>query len=126
MQLTKHNELPICRNCYHLKGSCKCRKGYIYVDVGILFAIQTLNIKGYRTTCSCEGHSIEELNGIKFDGEIGFDKEYDFDVEIPSICELKYNNNVMWLTMKDNCNATKEDFLREINDWCIKLRSINV
>jgi hypothetical protein len=125
MQLTKHNEVPICRNCYQLKGSCKCRKGYIYVDVGILFVIQTLNIKGYYTTCSCEGHDKEELKDLKFDGVIGFDKEYDFNVDIPNICKLEYYNNTMWLTLKEDCNATKEDFLREINKWCIKLRSIN-
>ncbi len=125
MKLTKHNEVPICRNCFHIKKSCKCRKGYIYVDVGILFAIQTLNIKGYKTTCSCEGHDREELGEIKFDGIIGFKEKYNFNVEIPKICKLDYNNNIMWLTMKDDCNASKEDFLKEINNWCIELENIN-
>lgn len=126
MELTKHKEVPICRNCYHLKGSCKCRKGYIYVDVGILFAIQTLNMKGYQTTCSCEGHDKEELDkyGLKFDGVIGFNKKYEFN-EIPNICKLEYYNDIMWLTLKEDCNATKEDFLREINNWCIRLENID-
>lgn len=121
MQLGKHSEVGICSECYTLKGGCNCKKRYVYIDAGIVYIIQTLNLKGYKTIGSCEGHE----EHIPFDGYIAFKEKYDFNIPIPKYCILKENKyrDSYWLIVNEN--VSKEKFLSDLLEWSLSLERNN-
>ena len=53
------DEIKICSSCW--EEDCVCDyEQYITLDAGIADIIIALNLKGYMTTYSCEGHVVDD------------------------------------------------------------------
>ena len=124
--LTEHKTIRICRKCYNLYNTCNCKDGFIDVDKGMLYIIQTLNLKGYYTIGCCEGHEVEEIyneTGFKtFDGYIAFEEKYDFDIPIPKGFQKRmgtdrFKNN-LFIQSKQ---SSKKEFLEKLTSWALAL-----
>lgn len=123
--LSEHKEIRMCKKCFNLYSSCHCNEGFINVDRGMLYIIQTLNIKGYRTIGCCEGHDKEELGDREFDGYLAFEKWYDFNIPIPKIFEVKYGTDrlkdCIFLRARE---SSKTEFLHTLREWAMKLNEV--
>ena len=129
--LKDHKGIKICRKCYNLCNVCNCNEGFIDVDKGMLFIVQTFNLKGYHTIGCCEGHEVEELyeeTGKRiFDGYIAFEKDYDFNIPIPKIFQTRFGTDrlkdCLFIQAKD---ISKEEFLKTLTDWALALDNLEV
>lgn len=55
----------VCPNCYYPSTECVCKYApwtLIFIDRNIQHAVRVLNMKGYQTISSCEGHYQNSLS----------------------------------------------------------------
>lgn len=95
----------LCPNCWNEVEQCSCL-GYPYyliqIDVGLAEIVKTLNLKGYQTTSTCEGHFNKGSKSIL----IVFKEQYKFDLP-----EGFYGDG--WEIKSKYISTTEEDFQKE-------------
>lgn len=107
----------VCNRCYQPLGECACPGGasdlLIKVDRGIQHAIHVLNLKGYCTRFSCEGHPRGTY--IMFHGGYCLPKE-----EIPENFTLKglaLYADYPKKAAREECEDLKAQRLEALNTW---------
>jgi hypothetical protein len=67
----------ICSKCFNVHCKCKNKKRF-ECDELLVFAIKTLNQKGYKTDFCCSGHIVDKNTKDHIQTYITFKKIYDF------------------------------------------------
>jgi hypothetical protein len=124
--------VKICSKCFNVHCKCKNKKKF-ECDELLIFAIKTLNEKGYKTDFCCSGHIIDKkLTPPHIQTYILFKKIYNFK-KIPAnfiieheekpyrprVSKRTYIGRITNLPTRDYESQTKLIFknIQEINKW---------
>lgn len=108
----------VCPRCFHQVHECTCSGGsnatLVQIDRGIQHAVQVLNLKGYNTRYSCEGHPTGTY--LVFAGG-----SYLPEAEAPAgfawdslVLQSRYDKDAS----EDELYATKRQRLAALEAWC--------
>ena len=111
----------VCPHCFYPSTECVCKYApwtLIFIDRNIQHAVRVLNVKGYQTISSCEGHYQTSLSV-----HVQLLQNYNFESMPDGFCYYERKNCIEHMMSRKNFeneggfNIERANAIKALNKW---------
>ena len=111
----------VCPHCFYPSTECVCKYApwtLIFIDRNIQHAVRVLNVKGYQTISSCEGHYQTSLSV-----HVQLLQNYNFESMPDGFCYYERKNCIEHMMSRKNFeneggfNLERANAIKALNQW---------
>ena len=111
----------VCPHCFYPSTECVCKYApwtLIFIDRNIQHAVRVLNVKGYQTISSCEGHYQTSLSV-----HVQLLQNYNFESMPDGFCYYERKNCIEHMMSRKNFeneggfNLERANAIKAVNQW---------